>query len=58
MLRVEWRGLEREGDDAMIRRKRRERVVWMERHRVSGVEGEKEGSLEGSGVECICRVSF
>ncbi len=50
--------MEREGDDAMIRRKRRERVVWMERHRVSGVEGEKEGSLEGSGFECICRVSF
>lgn len=58
MFRVEWRGLEREGDDAMIRRKRRGRVVWMERHRVSGVEGEKKGSLEGSGFECICRVSF
>ena len=58
MLRVEWRGLEREGDDAMMRRKRRGRVVWMERHRVSGEKGEKEGSLEGSGFECICRVSF
>lgn len=46
------------GDDAMIRRKRRGRVVWMERYRVSGVKGEKEGSLEGSGFECICRVSF
>lgn len=55
---MEWRGLEREGDDAMIRRKRRGRVVWMERHRVSGEKGEKEGSLEGSGFECICRVSF
>lgn len=55
---MEWRGLEREGDDAMIRRKRRGRVVWMERYRVSGVKGEKEGSLEGSGFECICRVSF
>ena len=50
--------MEREGDDAMIRRKGRGRVVWMERHRVSGVEGEKEGSLEGSGFECFCRVPF
>lgn len=58
MFRVEWRDLEREGDDAMMRRKRRGRVVWMERYRVRGVEGEKEGSLEGSGFECICRVSF
>lgn len=58
MLRVEWRGLEREGDDAMIRRKGRGRVVFVERHCVSGVEGEKERSLEGSGFECICRVSF
>ena len=55
---MEWRGLEREGDDAMIRRKGRGRVVWMERYRVRGVKGEKEGSLEGSGFECICRVSF
>ena len=58
MFRVEWRGLEREGDDAMIRRKRRGRVAWVERYRVRGVKGEKEGSLEGSGFECICRVSF
>ena len=50
--------MEREGDDAMIRRKRRGRVVWMERYRVSGVKGEKKGSLEGSGFECICRVPF
>lgn len=58
MFRVEWRGLEREGDDAMIRRKRRGRVVLVERYRVSGEKGEKKGSLEGSGFECICRVSF
>ena len=58
MFRVEWRGLEREGDDAMMCGKGRGRVVWMERYRVSGVEGEKKGSLEGSGFECICRVSF
>ena len=50
--------MEREGDDAMIRRKRRGRVAWVERYRVSGVEGEKEVRLEGSGFECICRVSF
>ena len=58
MFRVEWRGLEREGDDAMIRRKRRGRVVWMERYRVSGEKGEKEVRLEGSGFECFCRVPF
>lgn len=55
---MEWRGLEREGDDAMIRRKRRGRVGWVERYRVRGEKGEKKGSLEGSGFECICRVSF
>lgn len=56
MFQVEWRGWEREGDDAMIRRKRRGRVAWIERHRVSGEKGEKKVRLEGSGFECFCCV--
>ncbi len=53
MRAIEWRDLEREGDDAMMCGRRRERVALIERHHASGEKGEKKGRLEGSGFECV-----